>query len=159
MMPASVQDVADYVLSKVDPEAGDSITNLKLQKIVYYCQAWHLALTGKPLFQERIEAWAHGPAVPSLWRRFSSYGWQAIDPYNRRPFVEQRLPVQARNIIDEVWKRYGDLSGKELEALTHRENPWREAYGDTPPGGRCTREVPLELMREFYREVRRRARA
>jgi uncharacterized phage-associated protein len=63
--------VADYYLVRLDPTAGDSISNLKLQKLCYYAQAWSLALRGKPLFPERIEAWAQGPVVPELsgaWR-------------------------------------------------------------------------------------------
>ena len=57
-------DAADYFLSKIDEDAGDVITNLKLQKLVYYAQGFSLALCGRPLFAERIEAWQHGPVCP-----------------------------------------------------------------------------------------------
>jgi uncharacterized phage-associated protein len=63
------QDVAEYFLTLVDDEAGDSLSNLKLQKLVYYAQGFHLALTEKPLFDEAIEAWEHGPVVPGLYHK------------------------------------------------------------------------------------------
>ena len=60
--------VADYFLSLVDEDAGDSMTNLRLQKLLFYAQAWHLALTNRPLFEEDFEAWVHGPVIPSFYR-------------------------------------------------------------------------------------------
>lgn len=149
----SVHSVADYILGKIDAEAGDSITNLKLQKIAYYVQAWHLALLGKPAFNERVEAWAHGPVVRNLYARFADYGWQAIDPTDTEGDPQADLPEETRDLIDEVWRVYGDFSGSELEALTHSEDPWRSTYGDRPPGTRCEDVIPLDLMQEYYRSV------
>src|SRR5689334_14747494 len=80
----SCDTVADFFLLQVDDLAGDTISNLKLQKLCYYAQAWSLALDGKPLFGERIEAWAHGPAIPALYGRFKKYGFQAIETSDRR---------------------------------------------------------------------------
>ena len=64
---ATVFDVARYILSRQDQNAGDTISNMKLQKLVYYAQGFALAITGKPLFQEDIEAWEHGPVAPALY--------------------------------------------------------------------------------------------
>ena len=59
----TAKDVAEYFLSRVDEDAGDSLSNLKIQKLAYYAQGYHLALHGTPLFNERIEAWQHGPRI------------------------------------------------------------------------------------------------
>ncbi|MDB6118895.1 MAG: putative prophage protein, partial [Verrucomicrobiaceae bacterium] len=72
-------DVAKYFLSKADAdEAGDVISNLKLQKLLYYAQGFHLALTGAPLFEEDIQAWVHGPVVREVWQAFNQYGANGI---------------------------------------------------------------------------------
>ena len=76
MMPA--HDVAKYFVSLVDEEAGDSISNLKLQKLLYYAQGAHLALRDEPLFGEPIEAWTHGPVVPSVYRQYKQHGGEPI---------------------------------------------------------------------------------
>lgn len=147
----SVNAVADYILTKVDAGDGDSITHLKLQKLVYYCQAWYLAYYDEPLFDARIEAWAHGPAVWDLWQRFKAYGWQALNPSKlvTDPFAD--LDERQRDMIDEVWAAYGSLSGSDLRALTHSEAPWAAAYGNRAPGEACDTEIPRETMRAFYK--------
>ncbi|MGA7027993.1 MAG: type II toxin-antitoxin system antitoxin SocA domain-containing protein, partial [Candidatus Acidiferrales bacterium] len=70
----SCSDVARYFLALVDEDAGDSLSNLKLQKLVYYAQGFHLALYGEPLFPEVIRAWRHGPVVPELYHALKQFG-------------------------------------------------------------------------------------
>lgn len=67
-------DVARYFLALADEEAGDLVSNLKLQKLLYYAQGFHLAMTGRPLFDEPIQAWMHGPVVPAVYHAFKVYG-------------------------------------------------------------------------------------
>ncbi|MEM9215382.1 MAG: type II toxin-antitoxin system antitoxin SocA domain-containing protein [Cyanobacteria bacterium P01_F01_bin.150] len=67
-------EVANYFLSLMDEDAGDLISNLKLQKLVHYAQGIHLALYDKALFPETIEAWTHGPVVPELYHRYEKFG-------------------------------------------------------------------------------------
>jgi uncharacterized phage-associated protein len=142
--------VADYFLLQVDALAGDTISNLKLQKLCYYAQAWSLALDDRPLFAERIEAWAHGPAIPKLYRRFKKYGSQAINPLDIVSDPERDLHLDHKGRLDEVWALYGRLSGTQLRNLTHQERPWADARGDTPPGENCTEEITHDSMRAFY---------
>ena len=75
---ASAHDVAKYFLSLIDEDAGDTISNLKLQKLVYYAQGFHLALFDRPLFNEEVKAWMHGPVVPDLYHEYKIYGSNAI---------------------------------------------------------------------------------
>jgi uncharacterized phage-associated protein len=81
-------DVANYFLSKADPEAGDVISNLKLQKLLYYAQGFHLAIYGERLFIEQIKAWKHGPVVPDIYHHFKKHGEFGLP----RPTQVQELP-------------------------------------------------------------------
>ena len=72
--------VANYLLSYAK-KRNSSVDNLKLQKLLYYAQAWHLVFRGKPLFRERIEAWVHGPVVPLIYREYRKYGYLQITNY------------------------------------------------------------------------------
>jgi uncharacterized phage-associated protein len=150
---ATANQVADYILGKIDAEAGDAITHLKLQKVIYYCQAWHLALFGEPLFKEEVQAWQHGPVVRSVWNRFSDNGWHALSPEMRNAASDKEFTKKQRELMDEVWEAYGQLSGSQLRTLTHREEPWKATRGDLPEECRSDRVIKKELMRDFYRQT------
>jgi uncharacterized phage-associated protein len=122
---ASARDVARYFLAIQDEEAGELITNLKLQKLVYYGQGFHLAVYGRPLFDARIKAWAHGPVVPSLWHDYKHYGSSPIKP---EPLDKSRLTVEQRKLLDEVYLAYGQFSAWRLREMTHHEPPWQKAF-------------------------------
>jgi uncharacterized phage-associated protein len=119
---------------------------MKLQKLVYYCQAWHLVWEDEPLFPERIEAWASGPVVPALYDRhrgeYTIATWSAGDP-------SQLAPKQLAS-IDAILKHYGDHSAFWLSELTHKELPWREAREGLPAGARSGREITTAAMSEYY---------
>ena len=70
-------DIADYFV-RLANETGDYISNLKLQKLVYYAQAWYLAISDEALFEEDFEAWVHGPVIPELYQEYKSFGWRPI---------------------------------------------------------------------------------
>lgn len=128
--------VANHILSLVDTETGDSITNLKLQKLVYYAQAWSLALRGRPLFDDEIKAWQHGPVVPELWHRFRDYSYNAIDTAKELAKPDGRseeLSEDERAHIVEVFNAYGSMSAKQLEFMTHQDDPWIEARRTARP--------------------------
>jgi uncharacterized phage-associated protein len=125
MMPA--HDVAKYFVSLVDEEAGDSITNLKLQKLLYYAQGVNLALNDVCLFPDPIEAWIHGPVVPNVYRAYKQHGGEAI-PVERVNL--DMYPADIRELLDEVDQVFGQFSAAKLRAMTHNEPPWKE----TPPG-------------------------
>lgn len=119
-------DIADYFLSLADEEVGDSISNLKLQKLVYYAQGFNLALYGKPLFSEAIEAWAHGPVIPALYRKYKPYGCMGIDKPENVDF--DKYPDEVKALLGEVWNVYGQYSAWRLRDIAHEEPPWQSAY-------------------------------
>lgn len=146
----SCHQIADFFLLQIDQNSGDTISNLKLQKLCYYAQAWALTLDDAPLFPERIEAWAHGPVIPELYKRFKKYKWNAIDPSEVLTDPYRDLHDQDVEFLGDIWTQYGGLSAKQLERLTHSESPWKDAYGDTAPGGACHAEIEHQAMKSYY---------
>lgn len=128
-MTAKMWAVSDYILSKVDTEVGESITNLKLQKLMYYCQGWSLAIRQADLFTDEIKAWVHGPVIPELWKAYSGYEYCAINTAkaleNRTP--GDKLSIAEKDLIDEVYKIYAPIPAKNLEYMTHADQPWIDA--------------------------------
>ena len=146
---ATVQEVANYFLSKSKKGTEEAITHLKLQKLVYYAQAWHLALKdGQPLFNSRIEAWIHGPVCPTLYNDYRGMGYKELDIVSSPP----ELRGDIKEILDSVWEVYGSYDGKFLEELTHSEDPWKKARRNLSPDALSNNEISLNDMAEYYRE-------
>lgn len=139
----SCHDVARYFLAQCDEEAGDLISNLKLQKLVYYAQGFCLALYGRPLFPERIEAWQHGPVVPELYHAYKDNGAGPIPAPQDLDF--ERFSQDERELLDEVANVYGQFSAWKLRNMTHEEAPWASVQHAIP----C--EIPHESLAAFFR--------
>jgi len=140
----SVFDIAIYFLHRVDRKAGDIISPKKLQKLVYYAQVWSMVLRNQPLFSQATKAWMHGPVVRELWEKYQDYRFNAIpEPETPIPdFIPSELEV-----LEYTWGRYGELSARQLEEMTHQEAPWQIARKDLPPQQRSNEVVSLEDMR------------
>lgn len=137
----SVFDVAAFILKKRGRTPA-----LKLQKLVYYCQAWSLVWDDRPLFRARIEAWANGPVVPSLYklhrRQYDITSILEGDP--------NKLSAEQRQTVLAVLDYYGDKSSQWLADLTHMEEPWKKARAGIPDGVRSNAEISLASMAEYY---------
>lgn len=140
-------DVASVILAR----SGPWTDAMKLQKLLYYVQAWHLAVTDEPLFDERIKAWKDGPVVPQVWHDRRE---QATRRSTNQHLGGIELPEFASNLIDLVIAKYGSMSGEELSALTHVEEPWLEARGGLPEDAVCQTAISCETMARFYRTHR-----
>jgi uncharacterized phage-associated protein len=147
--PYTAPGIAKWILASIDRDAGDSITHLKLQKLVYYAQAWSLALLGRPLFDEDMRAWAHGPVAESVFNSYRAFGWEAIPAPDEAPALE----VEDEDLLNMVMGGYGDFSAKHLETMTHCEDPWKTARGDLPPEARSNAIIPKDHMAQYYRAV------
>lgn len=137
-------DIADYFIQLAN-ETGSFISNLKLQKLVYYAQAWHLALYNAPLFEEEFQAWVHGPVIPTLYQKYKSFGWQPI-----LVAATPTLPANISQFLKDVADEYFACDAYQLEQMTHAEDPWKWAREDLPPDAPSNAVIQKEWMKEYY---------
>jgi uncharacterized phage-associated protein len=146
-MTYRASDVAETIIDLSRKRSISDLTNLKLQKLLYYCQAWHLALNDSPLFSEEIEAWIHGPAVPRVFGIFKEYRWNVIE----RPVTPLSDTAVVRH-VDEVLDSYGKYGATQLERLTHSEEPWILARRGVSPDEPSRNVISKNHMKLFYRK-------
>lgn len=141
---ASVFDVAAYILAK-----KGAVTTWKLQKLVYYSQAWSLVWDDKPLFEEDIEAWTNGPVCRVLYEEFQ--GQFTIREIKRgNPGI---LSAIEQETVDAVVRDYGGKSPQWLSDLTRLEDPWLHAREGIPKGVRGCAVISRESMAEYYESL------
>lgn len=140
---------AHYLLSTAC-RAERKLTNKKLQKLLYYAQAWSLAINKTPLFADPIEAWIHGPVVPSVYHRYKKYGSRPIE---EKPRKNEPLLASHKEIIDEVWRVYGKYDADYLELLTHSEAPWINTRHELDCQEASSKVIPHSLMKAFYSDL------
>lgn len=137
-------DIAKKLIFKAqndEPNGGERLTNLKLQKLLYYQQGFHLAFFGTPLFGDTVEAWMYGPVVPSVYNEYSSYGSSTL------PEVDSVIALtdEEEELFNEVYDSYRDFSAIGLMNRTHKEKPW----ASVSPHDRGT-VIPQESMKDFF---------
>lgn len=136
-----VFDVAAYILERMG-----TMTTMKLQKLVYYSQAWSLVWDEKQLFEEDIEAWANGPVIRDLFDYH-----RGMYEISTMPIGNPRLLNQVqRETVDAVLEYYGDRSAQWLIELTHMETPWVQARKGLVGLERGNRVIPLDTMADYY---------
>ena len=142
-------DIAKFFLSNVDRENGDVMTHLKLQKLVYYAQAWSLVLRGHELFDGAIEAWVNGPVCPQVWSEYKMYPDKTPIP---RPdnFTEKLLSKDELNLLNLITNTYGNFTASKLWKLSHTEYPWRDARRGIAKDCSSRQVILPELMKEYY---------
>lgn len=144
----SAQDIANFFIWKAEKE-GQKLTNKKLQKLLYYAQAWHVVFNnGNPLFNEDIEAWIHGPVVRVVYDFFKKFGFNPIVLKDASNPVDE----DSSSFLDQVWKIYGGFDAEYLEMLTHREKPWQEARQNLDSDERSSTVISLDAMKSFYQD-------
>lgn len=144
----SVDHVISWFLSK------DSMSPKKLQKLLYYAYAWTLTLENEDvnllnnrLFDEKFEAWVHGPVIPKVYRRYSHFGYNDIE---RNEEEVPKFQEDIESTLSQVWEVYGDYTGDELESITHQESPWINARAGYRPLDRCNEIINDKDIFECY---------
>lgn len=141
---SSAIDIASALLARRGRMDG-----WKLQKLLYYCQAWHLVWQDKPIFPEQVAAWKDGPVCPDVWQLHR--GWRDVD---RIPGGDSsRLSLEEWVTVDAVLDRYGHLSGAELRALTHSEAPWLEARHGLAASDRGNEEITVRAIVIYHKQA------
>ena len=139
--------VAEYFLEKAEKSAR-KITNKKIQKLVYYAQVWSLVLNDEQFFDEGIEAWVHGPAVPSVYKKYKKFGFGAI-PHSPSD-LSGIFSRNQREVLDEVWDVYGKYDAEYLEMLSHSEEPWQLAREGFSTFENSDKKIDLDKAKDFY---------
>lgn len=145
MAVARTNEVADWFIHFAH-EVGDPITNLRLQKLMYYAQAWYIALYGERLIPDAFEAWVHGPVCPAVWERFSGCRWSPISEGMPKPPLSEDIESHLHEVMDV----YGGLLTWDLERMAHSEDPWMFARAGLPPDEPSSNLISEERMKRFY---------
>jgi uncharacterized phage-associated protein len=172
-MSYDARAIANYFLERARVE-GKSLDQMKIQKLVYYANGWHIAIKGEPLIDEQVEAWRYGPVIQSLRDTFRQFGDQAIEApasylvpragWNVLDEIEEVVPTIdmanspdldfVRALLDRVWQVYGKYTGIQLSNMTHEPgSPWdmvNMRYGGQIPK---RTDIPVEMLREHFRAL------
>jgi uncharacterized phage-associated protein len=146
-------DLAKYILA-----IHGAMSHLKLQKLLYYVDAWHLVFYDNALIPEDFKAWVHGPVCVAVWNEVKKLsvlkGEVCIKKDVKEEIitsVERQLNNDQVALIKGVLKEYGDKPDYHLEYLTHSETPWKEARGNLPPNEPSYKKIKKTTMQSFYR--------
>ena len=161
-----VLDVSRYIINYSNKKEY-GVSNLKLQKLLYFVQAHFLVLSNEeaPLFKEKIEAWDFGPVVPKAYNEYRQFGATSI-PYiksyfitrtgniwdsERVPYEEDFIDEETRCKINDVVDSFSEKTATDLVGLTHRQKPWMDAYEKG-----MNNEITTESIRRYFNGKKRR---
>jgi len=131
--------IAEYILFKAGEEE-ELISNMKLQKLLYYTQGFHIAFYDRKLFNEKIFHWAHGPVVPEIYFQYRECGNKAIDYPTNTDFSD--VDQQSLELINDVLDIYGQFSASALRNMSHEEPPWKQTANNE--------EITPEILKEYF---------
>lgn len=143
---ANIFDIAKYIL-----DSRGEMTSMKLQKLVYYSQAWSLVWDNKPLFDSPIQAWANGPVVPDLY--YHHKGKFMVSASLFKNGDSKKLLDDEIETIDAILSLYGEKSAQWLSELTHNEAPWKDARDGLKPGEMGFQEITQTALYEYYESL------
>lgn len=154
--PYDINIIADYtILSLTADEKPTDLINLKLQKLMYYIQGWHLGYKKTRIIDSAFEAWVHGPVSRKLYDRFKDtktlYSYiDRTDVVNNDAY--DKIQEDDRKFIDYILYNYASFSGVELEQKTHEEYPWQKTREGLHPLVACNKEIDDNLIIEYFSE-------
>jgi uncharacterized phage-associated protein len=125
--PYSAQTIAKWFIAWAEVE-GEELSNLKLQKLLYYAQGHYLGTNHRPLFPDEIQAWSHGPVVPDVYHSYKTSGSASIELPDDDPFTWDEVDSETSEFLSTVWNTYGGFSAGRLRNMTHEEQPWQAHF-------------------------------
>jgi len=151
-VPRAVSVAKEFVRLSFAGTEPDPLTNLRLQKLLYYAQSWALVVREGELFPETLEAWRNGPVVPEVYRAFPQ-GFGAA-PILDGAFADvPDLPATEAEFVRRVWEAYKGHSATQLAAMTHQELPWQKAWGTRPSDGNGNDPITADDMEAYFAKV------
>jgi uncharacterized phage-associated protein len=151
-----INQICDYIIFRLKSEGDIPLSNIKLQKLLYYTQAWHLAFTdNKPLFKGKFQAWIHGPVNRDIFDRFkdTKYLYSEIlleDIIDKN--ISEILSEEEIKHINIVLENYAHFSGVQLEDMSHNEAPWIKAREGYASNQRCEVNIDETFLGDFFRQ-------
>ncbi len=152
----SADELSNYFIL-FGSSVGDPITNLKLQKILYYSQAWYLAKNKKTLFEDDFEAWVHGPVIRRIYGKYRSFGYNPIVENSNEGETERKIKKYKEtfgrgltNFLKAIIDEYFSQSAWTLERLVHKESPWIDARAGLNDYELCTNIISKQSMMDYY---------
>lgn len=144
-------DVARYFIFRAYEDGRESLmTNMKVQKLLYYTQSLYLALFDEPLFDDEIQAWRYGPVCPPAYRFYSKFEAEQLPIPDKTDLL--RIPEDVQNLLDEVWEYFGELHAYYLSDMTHLEFPWKKARKGLPAKAASQEPILLSDMQVLGQE-------
>jgi uncharacterized phage-associated protein len=144
----TANDVASYLLMTAN-DLEVPLSNLKLQKMLYYAQGWHLAVNGSALFPDSIEAWIHGPVVPSVYQVYKNHGFGPLTADTKPP----HLAKETKEFLGTLFRYYIKFSPHELELATHREEPWKAAREGLAPDQPSRNTISRTALKHYFKSL------
>ena len=139
-----------FIIRAYEDGIEAEMTNMKVQKLLYYSQSIHLALSDQPLFDQEIQAWRYGPVCPPAYRFYSDFEAKQLPIPSAEVLLE--LPNDKKAVLAEVWEYFGGYHAYRLSDMTHLEFPWRKARKGLPPEAASTEPILLEDMKILGRQ-------
>jgi uncharacterized phage-associated protein len=150
-MMVNCLDIASYFIVKAYEDGIEAeMTNMKVQKLLYYAQSLHLALYDEPLFDEEIQAWRYGPVCPPAYRFYSEFEAKQLPIPNREKLSQ--IPDDKQDVLAEVWEYFGGYHAYRLSEMTHFEFPWIKARRGLAPEASSTEPILLQDLKELGRQ-------
>ncbi len=141
-------DVANWFINQFDKNSGDVVTHLKVQKLLYFSEAWCQVLLDRELFSEEMEAWAHGPVVREVFNQFKGSNWSPLSATEKTIEFDD----DTQDVLLQVLETYGDVAAKTLENLTHQDHPWKESREGVSPEAKCSNIISKESIKSYFLE-------
>jgi uncharacterized phage-associated protein len=141
-------NVARYFIIRAYEDGIEAeMTNMKVQKLLYYAQSLHLALYNEPLFAEEIQAWRYGPVCPPAYNFYSEFEAKQLPIPDKESLLQ--LPREKKELLEEIWEYFGGYHAYKLSDMTHLEFPWKKARKGLPPQASSTEPIQLNDMKEL----------
>lgn len=145
--------LCEYIVKHFGP-----MSHLKLQKLLFYCDAYHLAYFGEELVTDRFQAWVHGPVSRKVYDSLKDKSILYSDlKYESNPddidvdAEFDKLTSDQKALLTDVLTELSTWTGFQLESATHREAPWKKARLGYGPADRCEELISKEITRDFYK--------
>ena len=136
-----------FIVRAYESKADADMTNMKLQKLLYYAQSLHLALLDEPLFEEEIQAWRYGPVCPPAYYYYNDYESKQLPIPTGENFSE--ISEESKSLLEEVWENFGTYTAPQLRDMTHEESPWQIARGNLAKAASSQKPIALDEMKKL----------